>query len=425
MTSVTVTQRRPSVTKNEGGDVVDSNSGGGKKAIDTFGNEFEAPNYSIKEILDAIPAHCYKRNMIKSFSYVFRDLFFVGLFAFIAIKYIHLIPWLSARVVAWSLYSIVQGLFGTGCWVLAHECGHGAFSESKTVNDTVGWILHSALLVPYHSWRISHSKHHKGTGNLTRDMVFVPKTKEEFLESRKVSEQDQHDHSFTDNFEDAPIVTLYHVVMQQMFGWLMYLITNATGQKYPNRSKWVQNHFIPWSPLFDKRDFLNIVISDIGIAITLTAIYQASRTWGLSTVVLMYVLPWMWVNHWLVHITFLQHSDPRLPHYDASEWNFARGASATVDRDFGFIGRHIFHDIIETHVLHHFVSRIPFYNGREGTEAIRKVMGKSYIKDDSNFIASLYRVARSCQFIEGDNGIKMFRNFNNIGVAPTKEDKLE
>jgi len=75
-------------------------------------------------------------------------------------------------------------------------------------------------------------------------------------------------------------------------------------------------------------------------------------------------------------------------------------------------------------VLHHFVSRIPFYNGRQGTEAIKKVLGEHYRRDDSNMVKALYKVARACQFVEGDNGVKMFRNFNNIGVAPKKGNRL-
>jgi fatty acid desaturase len=33
---------------------------------------------------------------------------------------------MPARVALWTLYTIVQGLVGTGVWVLAHECGHQA-----------------------------------------------------------------------------------------------------------------------------------------------------------------------------------------------------------------------------------------------------------------------------------------------------------
>jgi omega-6 fatty acid desaturase (delta-12 desaturase) len=63
----------------------------------------------------------------------------------------------------------------TGLWVIAHECGHGGFSDSTLVNDIVGWVVHSGLLVPYFSWKISHGRHHAATNNLLRDEVFVPR----------------------------------------------------------------------------------------------------------------------------------------------------------------------------------------------------------------------------------------------------------
>jgi fatty acid desaturase len=52
----------------------------------------------------------------------------------------------------WFAYWAAQGVQLTGVWVLAHECGHGAFSPSQRLNDAVGLLLHSALLVPYHPW---------------------------------------------------------------------------------------------------------------------------------------------------------------------------------------------------------------------------------------------------------------------------------
>lgn len=47
------------------------------------------------------------------------------------------------RFALWALYSFPAGLVGTGLWIIAHECGHQAFSESKFVNNSVGWVLHS------------------------------------------------------------------------------------------------------------------------------------------------------------------------------------------------------------------------------------------------------------------------------------------
>jgi hypothetical protein len=76
------------------------------------------------------------------------------------------------------------------------------------------------------------------------------------------------------------------------------------------------------------------------------------------------------VNHWLVLITFLQHTDPLLPHYRSEEFTFPRGALATLDRKLlgdlgsfmGWIGACATHGISETHVAHHVSSKIPHYN---------------------------------------------------------------
>ncbi|CAD6961663.1 unnamed protein product [Tilletia controversa] len=87
-----------------------------------------------------------------------------------------------ARFVAWDFWPFWQGLVFTGMAasgsrVVAHECGHQALSPSKTINNAVDWVLHSALMVPHHSWRIFDARHHAGTGHLSRDEVFVPRTR--------------------------------------------------------------------------------------------------------------------------------------------------------------------------------------------------------------------------------------------------------
>jgi len=52
--------------------------------------------------------------------------------------------------------------------VLAHECGHGGFSAYEWINDLVGFVLHTALYVPYFSWKFSHAKHHHYTNHMVR-----------------------------------------------------------------------------------------------------------------------------------------------------------------------------------------------------------------------------------------------------------------
>ena len=62
-------------------------------------------------------------------------------------------------------------------------------------------ILHSYLIVPYFSWKFSHAKHHKATGHLTKDMVFIPYTKEEYLENKV--------EKVADLMEESPIYSFW------------------------------------------------------------------------------------------------------------------------------------------------------------------------------------------------------------------------
>lgn len=52
-------------------------------------------------------------------------------------------------------------------------------------------------------------------------------------------------------------------------------------------------------------------------------------------------------------ITYLHHTSPTLPKYTPESWTYLRGALATVDRDPGFLLRHLMHHIIDLHVVHH------------------------------------------------------------------------
>ncbi|KAK0947752.1 hypothetical protein LTR91_027110, partial [Friedmanniomyces endolithicus] len=134
------------------------------------------------------------------------------------------VPSYALRATLWAGYTIIQGIFGTGLWVLAHECGHQSFSPSKTLNDSVGWFCHSFLLVPYFSWKISHGKHHKATGNLERDMVFVPRTREEHATLKGYVLHEMHE-----LLEETPIYTAGNLLAQQLFGWPMYIFANISG----------------------------------------------------------------------------------------------------------------------------------------------------------------------------------------------------
>lgn len=278
------------------------------RLVDGYGNEFKVPDYTIKDIRDAIPAHCFERSAATGLYYVARDMISLGVTFFLFNRYVtpENVPSTPARFVLWGLYTFIQGLFGTGLWVLAHECGHQSFSPSKTLNDTVGWICHSLLFVPYFSWKISHGKHHKATGNMERDMVFVPRTRQEHASRTGAKLHEMHE-----LMEDTPIAVLIHLLYQQLGGWPAYLLTNVTGhnnhQKQPegkgvgkkNGFTGGVNHFVPSSPLYEKKDEHLILLSDLGLLIVGTALYLLGSNFGWANLAVWYGLPYLWVNHWL------------------------------------------------------------------------------------------------------------------------------
>jgi omega-6 fatty acid desaturase (delta-12 desaturase) len=83
---------------------------------------FAPPTYTMKDIYDAIPAHCFERNTFLSAFYVFRDFFYAVVLLGLSTQISHL-PTQYLRISAWIVYSFVQGLVFTGLWELAHECG--------------------------------------------------------------------------------------------------------------------------------------------------------------------------------------------------------------------------------------------------------------------------------------------------------------
>lgn len=278
-----------------------------QKLVDTYGNEFKLPDYTIKDIRDAIPKHCFERSAVRGLSYVVRDMVLLGTTFALFNKFCtpEYVPSYPLRAALWAGYTFVQGLFGTGLWVLAHECGHQSFSPSKTLNDTVGWVCHSLLLVPYFSWKISHGKHHKATGNMERDMVFLPRTREEHATRMGYVLHEMHE-----LLEETPIYTASMLLGQQLAGWPMYLLMNVTGHN--NHSKQPEgkgagrkngdgsvNHFLPSSPLYEKKDEKLILLSDLGLFLVGSALFLIGRNFGWSNLLVWYFIPYLWVNHWL------------------------------------------------------------------------------------------------------------------------------
>jgi len=365
------------------------------------------PKFSLADIRRAIPAHCFEHSLITSFGYVAYDFAIIAALFYLATQIETVVT--AARFGAvgafviqhalWVAYWFCQGCVMTGVWVLGHECGHGGFAKSSLVNDVTGWVLHSLLLVPYFSWQISHRKHHGNTGSLEHDEVFVP----------QIAGANEPADTFMD-LEDKPLVVqcalsvyrFVRIAIMLSIGWPIYLLTNATGNQTYSKNEWV-NHFMPSSPIYAdiRNGSMLVLLSDLGMVLTLALLSYVASFVGWANVTYYYLIPYTITNSFLVLITFLQHTDHALPHLDARQWDWLRGALLTIDRDYGLLN-HVFHRITDTHVVHHLFSYMPFYNAAEATEAVKPLLGDYYVFDSTPWTTAVWRAYGECHKVKAD-----------------------
>lgn len=354
------------------------------------------PPFTVGQLKKAVPPHCFNRSMVTSFAYLTVDLVVAStlLYATTFVTWTGPLGWIS-----WFLYWVAQGCVLTGVWVIAHECGHHAFSDYTLVDDIVGLVFHSLLLVPYFSWKYSHRRHHSNTGSMSRDEVFVPKTKDRLGVSAM--------------FLNTPVGRLLSIILTLTVGWPLYLAFNVSGRPYDRFA----SHFDPNGPIFNNRERIQVLISDVGLLAVGFLLFKLASSHGLLWLLKVYAVPLLIVNGFLVLITFLQHTHPSLPHYSDAEWEWLRGALSTVDRDYGILN-HVFHHITDTHVAHHIFSTMPHYHAAEATKAIKPILGKYYQYDSTPVTVALWREFKECVFVEPDSsqegGIFWYKNKLNL-----------
>lgn len=386
------------------------------------------------EIKAAIPKECFERSALHSFYFVFRDSVMAAALVFAAYTFLStdvpseilsldMLKW----IVGWNLYAFWQGTVLTGHWVLAHECGHGAFSSSQFLNDIVGYIIHQALLVPYFAWQYTHAKHHRRTNHLLDGESHVPSTgienglgpNNERLSFYAVIHEALGDGAF------AGFQVFTHLVI----GWPLYLLGLASTGRLDANGKPLEegdviDHFRPGSKMFPAKLEWKIALSTLGVIGALGGLLKLSLDYGFLTVFLWYGAPYMWTNAWLVLYTWLQHTDPSVPQYGSEEWTWVKGALSTIDRPYGIFD-FFHHKIGSTHVAHHLFHEMPFYKADVATAAIKEFLGPLYNYDPTPWYQAMWRIAHTCHYVEGTNGIQYYKSLEDIPLSSSSKAKAD
>ena len=339
------------------------------------------------ELLSALPPELTQFNPIKAWGSLIMS---AGL-SLAALGIGTQIPLTLQATPLWGLYGIGCGTIAMGCWVLAHECGHNAFHPNRRIEGVVGFLLHSALLVPYYSWARSHSVHHAHCNHLEQGETHVPPRATSLL--GQITEQLKRKLNPT----LFGIISLFnHLVI----GWQLYLLLGATGGEdygFPTSHFWNGNPFTNGKRNLFPEAFRTLMVrSNIGCLAMITFLIIAAIQSSPLRVLCVYGLPYLVINVWLTTYTWLQHTDQNIPHFSNKTWSWAKGALQTVDRPYGPILNLLHHGIGSTHVCHHVNSAIPHYNAWRGTALLRQRFPELARYDSTPIPEALWRVATRC-----------------------------
>lgn len=396
----------------------------------------KAPKLPSKgEIKAVIPKECFERSYCHSMWFVLRDTLMAGALVYVTQACLSTtvpsnlfsldgLSWFAG----WNMYAFWMGTILTGHWVLAHECGHGAFSPSQTFNDFWGFIMHQGLLVPYFAWQYSHAKHHRRTNNLVDGESHVPSTGAE--------------NGLGPNGERNSFYAVWHEAMGdgvfagwQVFshcflGWPLYLLGLASTGRLANDGSFLAegeiiDHFRPSSKMFPAKVRAKIFTSTLGVLATIGFLLKLSLDHGFLAVSLWYTGPYIWTNFWLVTYTWLQHNDPSVPQYGADEWTWVRGALSTIDRPYG-IFCFFHHKIGSTHVAHHLFHEMPFYRADEATAAIKAFLEPKglYNYDPTPWYKAMWRIAKTCHYVDDYTGIQYYKSFEDVPLSSELKKKV-
>jgi acyl-lipid omega-3 desaturase len=325
--------------------------------------------FTLQDVRRAIPAHCFEPNLWRSLSYCFLD------FGIVAALY-----WAAATInQAWffPIFWVLQGTMFWALFVVGHDCGHGSFSRYRWFNHLIGHICHTAILVPYHGWRISHRTHHANTGNIDTDESWYP-----------VTEAKYNQMPWYERF------ARFHLIL---FLYPVYLFQRSPGKK--------GSHFLPSSPLFRPSEKWDVITSTVCIVGMVGFLVSLGVQFGFGWLFSYYIMPYIIFVVWLDLVTFLHHTDADIPWYRGEDWYFLKGALSTIDHDYGIVNP--IHHNIGTHVVHHIFLSIPHYHLLEATESAKPVLGEYYRKSQEPIWMALWKAYRACYFVS-DRGSKVY-----------------
>lgn len=231
-------------------------------------------------------------------------------------------------------------------FIIQHDCGHGSFFSSVSMNETVGALLGVLTLTPYGYWRRTHALHHAHHGKLERREelgYFLTMTVREYKAA-------------------TPSRRLGYRVFRHPLAFF------AFGGVF----QFVFKHRYPWDAPSDWRsEWRGVWATNIGVLLL-----WGCLAWlvGWQTVVAVQLMVAFWSGLFGVALFYVQHVFPDAYYAPEAEWSGeAVGLHGSSRLELPAVLAWFSGDI-GLHHVHHSNPRVPNYRLREAHEATPELL---------------------------------------------------
>jgi omega-6 fatty acid desaturase (delta-12 desaturase) len=258
---------------------------------------------------------------------------------------------IPALLTLWIFYGWVL----VGAFLIGHDCGHGSFSSSRWVNSLIGWLCLAPLANSFHSWRLTHERHHAFTQLRGHDVDWAG-----YLVTR-------------DEFEspDSPPSVMTRVGYAVPCGIFLWIAWNTI------RRALMMHQMFASGPL--ARERWPLFCSNAAMGVALAVIYGGLWSWfGVWGALKYHAVPAAvaMVTSWV--IVTIQHANENSLWYEADGWTPVRGQLvSTFDVRFPRWLEYVWcYGTI--HIPHHVAPAMPWYNLKKAARAIRQAYPNYY-----------------------------------------------
>jgi acyl-lipid omega-6 desaturase (Delta-12 desaturase) len=257
------------------------------------------------------------------------------------------LPPLAARLAA----AMLAGAAISSLFVIGHDAAHGAYTASRRMNAVIGRIAFLPALHNYSLWQVQHNRLHHRLPNLRGYNSWSPMTKA--------------------TFDSLP---LWRRAVERLYrsplGFAPYYLVE----------RWWKDKFFPRRSRERRLAFWLDFALLIAFLAAFIAVLALSGRWlgtgAVEAVLLGFALPYLVWSALMGATTYLQHTHPRVPWFEAlGEWRRLGGQQEVtiqlqVPRWYGLISHHIM-----DHPAHHLHPKIPLYRLAAAQRELNRLLG--------------------------------------------------